>query len=191
MATITGYTAERMKIIEDSSVVNATITAGNLILVRNDGLLIDTGPLIDDNIVSASVDVNGDLIFVQHDGGLVNAGNVIGPTGPASTSFAGGTFTGDVTFAAKVTVGDANTDIMQVKAMQIDTHTRTVDLVYTAGVLTSVLEKNGATTLKTTTLTYTSGKLTSTSEVADGVTVTTTLTYNGVGDLDLVTRAVA
>lgn len=43
MATVTGYTAERMKEIEDSAVVDGNIVGDNLILVRHDGGTIDAG----------------------------------------------------------------------------------------------------------------------------------------------------
>src|SRR5687768_7504570 len=52
MATVTGYTAERMQEIE-----NAAIVAGE-------------------------VDINGDLILTKFDETTINAGNVIGPAGP-------------------------------------------------------------------------------------------------------------
>lgn len=44
MATVTGYTAERMQTIEDETVVDGDIVDGNLILVRRDGVTIDAGP---------------------------------------------------------------------------------------------------------------------------------------------------
>lgn len=43
MATITGYTAARMKAIEDSSIVDGEIVGDNLILKRFDGAEIDAG----------------------------------------------------------------------------------------------------------------------------------------------------
>lgn len=46
MATITGLTAERMKEIEDASVVDGEIIGGNLILTKHDGTTIDAGPVI-------------------------------------------------------------------------------------------------------------------------------------------------
>lgn len=47
MATITGYTAERMKEIEDSTVVEGFIDGnGHLILRRRDGVEIDGGPVM-------------------------------------------------------------------------------------------------------------------------------------------------
>lgn len=53
MATVTGFTAERMQEIEDSTVVDGEI------------------------------DVNGDLQLLTRDGTPINAGHVVGPTGPA------------------------------------------------------------------------------------------------------------
>ena len=43
MATVTGYTAERMQDIEDGTVVDGNIVGDNLILVRHDGGQIDAG----------------------------------------------------------------------------------------------------------------------------------------------------
>lgn len=45
MATVTGYTALRMKAIEDASIVSGEIIAGNLILTRFDGGTVDAGPV--------------------------------------------------------------------------------------------------------------------------------------------------
>lgn len=53
MATVTGFTAERMQAIEDGTVTSGTV---------ND---------------------DGDLILTHHDGSTTNAGDVVGPTGPA------------------------------------------------------------------------------------------------------------
>lgn len=43
MATVTAYTAERMKAIEDSAVVDGEVVVDNLILTRHDGGTIDAG----------------------------------------------------------------------------------------------------------------------------------------------------
>src|SRR4249919_2778659 len=43
MATITGLTAERMKEIEDASVVDGDVVGGHLILTKFDGSTIDAG----------------------------------------------------------------------------------------------------------------------------------------------------
>lgn len=43
MATVTGYTAARMKQIEDETVVNGDVVGDNLILTRRDGQTIDAG----------------------------------------------------------------------------------------------------------------------------------------------------
>ena len=104
---------------------------------------------------------------------------------------AGGTITGDLVVNGKTTLGDANTDVLRRKALEVETHTRNVTNTYTAGKLTSVVEKAGATTVKTTTLAYTGDQLTTVTEVADGLTITTTLTYNGAGELTGATRTVA
>lgn len=91
--------------------------------------------------------------------------------------------------ADSIPLGANNAEIALVKSLIQPTHTRSVELVYTSGVLTSVLEKDGSTTLKTTTLNYTSGTLTSVVEVCGGTTTTTTLNYTS-GTLTSVTRAV-
>ena len=43
MATVTGYTAERMKQIEDSTVVDGAISADDLLLITRDGTQINAG----------------------------------------------------------------------------------------------------------------------------------------------------
>jgi hypothetical protein len=43
MATVTGYTAQRMKIIEDETVVDGLVVADDLILKRRDGVEINAG----------------------------------------------------------------------------------------------------------------------------------------------------
>lgn len=43
MATVTGYTAARMKAIEDSAIVDGTVSGDNLILIKHDGTTIDAG----------------------------------------------------------------------------------------------------------------------------------------------------
>lgn len=46
---VTGYTAERMKAIEDASIVNGVINAsGHLMLTRFDGTVIDAGEVFDE-----------------------------------------------------------------------------------------------------------------------------------------------
>lgn len=44
--TITGYTAARMKTIEDSAIVGGAVVAGDLILTRRDGGTLDAGPVM-------------------------------------------------------------------------------------------------------------------------------------------------
>ncbi len=46
MATITGYTAERMKEIEDSAIVDGDIVGNDLVLSRRDGAQINAGSVI-------------------------------------------------------------------------------------------------------------------------------------------------
>lgn len=45
MPTVTVFTAERMKEIEDGTVVNGEIVDGHLILTRHDTTTIDAGPI--------------------------------------------------------------------------------------------------------------------------------------------------
>lgn len=46
MASINGYTAERMKEIEDSAIIDGEVVAGNLILTRFDTTTINAGSVI-------------------------------------------------------------------------------------------------------------------------------------------------
>jgi microcystin-dependent protein len=46
MATVTGFTAERMLEIEGASVIEGEIVAGNLILTKHDGTQINAGPVL-------------------------------------------------------------------------------------------------------------------------------------------------
>lgn len=46
MATVTGYTASRMKEIEDSTIVDGTVVGNNLILTRHDSSTINAGSVI-------------------------------------------------------------------------------------------------------------------------------------------------
>ena len=46
MVTVTGFTAERMLVIENKTVVDGEVTNGNLILVTKDGTQIDAGSVI-------------------------------------------------------------------------------------------------------------------------------------------------
>ena len=94
-------------------------------------------------------------------------------------------------FTAGIQDGDANNDVSIIKSVQHHAHTRTVELTYSGGNLSTVTEKDGANTIKTTTLNYSGGRLGSVVEVAGGVTVTQTLNYDGNGNLTSVTRAVS
>lgn len=98
---------------------------------------------------------------------------------------AGATFTED-----RITLGNEDDDVLELRSVPVETHTRSVTNGYTNGKLTSVTEKAGATTVKTTTLAYTGDQLTTVTEVAGGVTVTTTLAYDGAGVLTGTTRTV-
>jgi len=88
-------------------------------------------------------------------------------------------------------LGTTNTDINKVKALELKTDTRSVNLTYTNSQLTKVEEKDGTTVVKTTNLTYdANGNLTQVQEIAGGTTITTTLTYTS-GTLTSVTKAVS
>jgi len=84
-----------------------------------------------------------------------------------------------------------NQTVIPKKAVILAADTRTVELSYDAnGRITSVVEKDGATTVKTTTLTYNAnGNLTQVQETAGGITVTTTLSYSN-GQLVNVSKSV-
>lgn len=96
-------------------------------------------------------------------------------------SDAAATYTQTANFNADLAAvfGDSDTDKVENRAVQIETHQRSTDLTYTNDVLTQVVEKSGGTTVRTTVLNYTNGVLTSTVETAGGKTITTTLNYNG------------
>jgi len=46
MATVTSYTANRMKEIEDTTIVDGDVVAGELILTRRDGITINAGDVV-------------------------------------------------------------------------------------------------------------------------------------------------
>lgn len=106
-----------------------------------------------------------------------------GPPGISSTAL------NNIENALESMIGKDNTSIVETTSLKLETDTRTVQLTYTAGVLTKVEDKNGSTVIKTTNLIYSSGVLTSVTEIANGRTVTTTLNYVS-GTLDNVTKGV-
>lgn len=82
MATITGYTAARMKTIEDESIVNSYIRADDhLIVVTRAGVEIDTGVVIDPKLVVAGSIIGDNLVLKHRDDTTMVAGNVRGPQG--------------------------------------------------------------------------------------------------------------
>lgn len=97
--------------------------------------------------------------------------------------------TANTTANAAIPKGTSNTTTAFVKTLIQNTDTRTVELIYTNGTLTQVLEKDGSTVVKTTNLNYTSGTLTSVVEIVGSTTTTTTLNYTS-GSLTSVTKAV-
>jgi YD repeat-containing protein len=91
-----------------------------------------------------------------------------------------------------VALGTNNQVVNLIRALNQQIDTRSLVLSYTSGMLTSVTEKDGNTTVKTTTLTYdASGRLTQVQEQAGGKTVTISLSYNADGTLASVSRSVA
>lgn len=46
MASVNGFTAERMQAIEDETIVSAAVVGGHLILTRHDTVTVDAGPVI-------------------------------------------------------------------------------------------------------------------------------------------------
>jgi hypothetical protein len=46
MATVTGFTAERMQTIEDETIVSAAVIGGHLICTRHDGATFDAGSVV-------------------------------------------------------------------------------------------------------------------------------------------------
>jgi hypothetical protein len=77
--------------------------------------------------------------------------------------------------------GSSDISVQQHQALLLPTDERNLTMTHTAGVLTSVVEKDGSTTVKTTTLTYTDDLPTTVVEevvTPEGtVTMTTALTY--------------
>lgn len=60
MATVTVYTAERTKAIEDAAIIDGTIVNGHLILKRHDDSEIDAGPVVD--IIDATAVTSDPLV---------------------------------------------------------------------------------------------------------------------------------
>ncbi|SFJ44519.1 hypothetical protein SAMN02799624_04550 [Paenibacillus sp. UNC496MF] len=82
-------------------------------------------------------------------------------------------------------LGTANTDVVEVKGVLLETDTRSVVLTYTSGLVTKAEEKSGSTVVKTTQYNYdsSSGRLLSVTETAGGKTVAIILNYDGNGAL--------
>lgn len=138
-----------------------------------------------------AVNQNGNGL-VDFEATLYDNGNrVYSASNPPSVgNVSGAVSSSSPTFSGTITEGTSDSHLHMLRAIPVETHSRNTTLVYTGGVLTSIVEKDGGTTVKTTTLNYTSGTLTSTVEVAGGKTITTTLGYTG-ADLTSVTRSVA
>lgn len=89
-------------------------------------------------------------------------------------------------------LGNTDQTVNLSRALNQRIDSRSVTLTYDAnGRLTTVTEKDGATTVKTTSLNYdTNGNLTTVTEQVVGKTITTTLTYTD-GRLTSIARSVA
>lgn len=89
-------------------------------------------------------------------------------------------------------LGADNQVVNLFKALNQQIDTRNVTLTYDAnGRLTTVTEKDGATTVKTTSLSYdANGNLTTVTEQVAGKTITITLTYDASGNLTSIARSV-
>jgi hypothetical protein len=86
-------------------------------------------------------------------------------------------------------VGTANTDVELVKTLIQRQDTRSVTYSYTGSNITTITEKDGATTVKTTTINYSGGDVSSIVEVVGGKTITTTFAYTS-GSITGATRTV-
>ena len=94
-------------------------------------------------------------------------------------------------YVAQLGVNNQVVNLFKALNQQIDT--RGVTLAYDAnGRLTTITEKDGATTVKTMSLSYdANGNLTTVTEQAAGKTITTTLAYDASGNLTSIARSVA
>ncbi|WP_391571922.1 hypothetical protein [Cohnella sp.] len=86
--------------------------------------------------------------------------------------------------------GDNQTVSEQI-ALILETDTRKTIFEYTAGVLSAIVEKDGAIEVARTTLNYSGGTLNSIVEVAGGKTVTSTFVRDGGGILTEITKGVS
>lgn len=89
-------------------------------------------------------------------------------------------------------LGSGNASIMQKVSMTLETDTRTTEITRnTAGKVTLLEEKNGATVIKSTKINYdTSNAVTSIVETAGGVSVTYKLNKDVFGKVNSVTKTV-
>jgi hypothetical protein len=148
---ITGFTKDRMLIIENGTIVSGEVVGDNLILEKRDGTLVDAG------------DVRGPI---GDDGPFTN-----GTDGTDGTDGADGTDS----------LGGVDGDVKPYRPLLNKIDERNLTLIYTNGVLTSTVEDDDGTTVKTTTLTYTNNLPTTVVEevvTPEGtVTMTIALTY--------------
>lgn len=115
MATVTGFTAERMQQIEDESVVDGSIVGTHLNLVQRDGTVIDAGVVVGPQGVAGPQGPAGaNASFDGYTENITDLGNVAGvvtldfalhnvwkitPTGAVTIAFA------NLPAAGKVTSG--------------------------------------------------------------------------------------
>lgn len=81
MATINGYTAERMKEIEDAAIVDGDVVGDNLILKRFDGGEINAGSVRGPQGIPGITDLEPYLLVVSPIGQIAAFGGVVAPTG--------------------------------------------------------------------------------------------------------------
>ncbi|WP_276358395.1 hypothetical protein [Cohnella caldifontis] len=87
--------------------------------------------------------------------------------------------------------GGTNQTVREQVALILETDTRKTVFEFTGGVLSAIVQKDGATEVSRTTLNYTSGALSSLVQVAGGKTVTSTINRDGSGIITDVTKGVS
>lgn len=112
------------------------------------------------------------------------------PDPNAAQTFGNVTVTGALTVGGNTTLGDADTDLVLRRGLMVETDARSSTPTYVSGVLTKIVEKVGATTVRTIDYTYTGGSLTKAVETVGTIVITTNYTYDGAGNYTGYTKAV-
>jgi hypothetical protein len=86
---------------------------------------------------------------------------------------------GNSSSSGSVGIAGGDGDVVQYQPLLFDKDERNLTLTYSGDKISTIVEKDGATTVKTTTVTYTGDKITQVVEVADGSTLTMAYTYTG------------